>query len=245
MNRNYADSKIFKAIAKALNIQRPYALTWKGWNEWETKVKKERPVAYFLTDTLPKILEKPAEWLIDPILEVKYYIMNRFVQKSHLIKTNLKPGQYYEVDTLIVEGLITELIDFIEIESAWMVCGFDKEAAKKYGMPIRNNWKMFRFGTWRCAEAGLDFWKFQVEHNPHHQIVIDLYKWAVARKNRPDPYEEAKRICGIEETERSILTNSGKCKDFYETWTGIEKAQIDDDTEMLCLIIKNRELLWT
>ena len=124
MTRHYAGSAPVEWLRKKLGINKPRALGWGEWENWDAALKEARPVAFFLTETLPEWLEKPAEWFVDPFSNLRYYINNRWVTKTHYLKTHLKPGQWYEFDTRLLHGMFGELKDFVEIEQAWISLAF-------------------------------------------------------------------------------------------------------------------------
>lgn len=231
MNRHYSDAKIFNWLRAKLNIIKPYALPWGEWEEWENKLKKRRPVAFFLTETLPEWLEKPAEWIVDPIANVKYYIQNRWVTKSHCLTSDLKKGQWYDYETRLMHSLFNELKNFVEIEKAHLnviVCG-DSENRNKYQLPWWRRFYLLRWGSWRCAEAGIDHlnWEIGLSYNEDYGVhpgdplhgkptpqaesakeILDLYNWwTVRRPARPDVHDASgwTEVC-----EKIRVQNNGK-----------------------------------
>lgn len=157
MSRHYSSSDLVAWLRKKLKVEKPYALPLGGWEIWENEFKKSRPVAHFLTETLPDIFEYPARWTVDPINNVRYYCRNRWATKTHIMKTGLKPGQWYEFETRVMHGLFNELVDFVEVEKAnHMVAWAGKETKAKYAMPWWREFWFAHWGEWRCAEAGLD-----------------------------------------------------------------------------------------
>ena len=53
-------------------------------------------IGVLLTETLPDWLEKPAEWVVDPLNDLRYYVKNRYFTQTHYLRTDLKPGDYHE-----------------------------------------------------------------------------------------------------------------------------------------------------
>jgi hypothetical protein len=163
MSRHYSSSAPVKWLRNKLNIDKPYALPWGGFEKWEAELKAKRPLAYFLTETLPDMLEYPAKWTVDPFNEVRYYFRNRFVTKTHYIATGLAPGKWYEFDSRVLHGLFTELVDFVEIEKAGhMVAWSHKAETEKYNMPWWKEHWFSNWAEWRCAEAGLDHLRWEI-----------------------------------------------------------------------------------
>jgi hypothetical protein len=159
-------------LRNKLNIDKPYALPWGGFEKWEAELKAQRPIAYFFTEVLPDWIEYPAKWTIDPINDVRYYFRNRWITKTHYIKTRLQPGKWYEYETRILHGLFSELVDFVEIDKAsHAVAWGSKEDRAKYSIPW---WKKFRlayWGEWRCPQAGLDHLRWEIDlDNPDKDV---------------------------------------------------------------------------
>lgn len=156
-SRYYQDLRLFEWLRKSVfKIDKPAALEWGGWDRWKEQTRKDHPVGYFMTETLPDWLEKPADWFIDPIYSVKYYIVNRWIDKTHAMVSNLEKGKWHEFEERLLHCMFDELVNYVEIELAWShIAWSDKEARAKYHAPWHaTGW--FRTRTWRCAQAGLD-----------------------------------------------------------------------------------------
>jgi len=210
--RYYSSSAPFRWLRKNLKFDKPYALPMGEWSNWESDARASRPVAYWLTETLPEWLEKPGEWLVDPVSDAKYYLRNRFITQTHKLKTGLKTGAWHELETRILHGLFTELVNFVEIEKAHtQVIWGNSEVGKKYHLPWWRRVHWFRWDTWRCAEAGLDYLHWEISlvkdvewfNSADHpdigkptdqalaaQEVLDMYTWwKQIRPARPDEHD--------------------------------------------------------
>lgn len=212
MSRNYSESGIFKYLRKRVfKIQKPVALPWTEWKTWREKTQSEHPLGYFVTEILPDYLEKPAEWFIDPIYNLKYYINNRWVTRTHALtahKKDIKPGTWCDFGDRILYCMFNELVNFVEVEQAWHNVIWDAEARKKFRTPWwAQGW--FRWRTWRSAESGqayLDWaskliWDESQGVEPNHsdygkptyqalaaREILDLYHWwKTVRPARSDP----------------------------------------------------------
>lgn len=211
MNRYYADAPFFRWLRKdVFKISKPGALEWGGWAIWNDELKAQRPFAYFMTETLPDWLEKPAEWIIDPIYAVKYYIVNRWVDKTHVMESNLEKGKWHEFEERLLHCMFDELVNHVEIEMAWShIAWSSKEERAKYRTPwYAAGW--FRTRTWRCPQAALDHlhweqslvWKAEevgedseLVGKRTHQAeradeILALYTWwKEVRPNRGDAWD--------------------------------------------------------
>lgn len=185
--------------------------TSEEWDEWTTAAQMKHNFRYWLAEEGLSHLQDFVTWPIRKIYDVKYYINNRFVTRTHCLTAHprdIKPGQWQDVGNRFLPCLFNELVDFVEIETAWMQIAWNSEERHKYNPPFyASGW--FRWRTWRCPQAGLDNLKWQSEliHNedyckdqPYYmkptpqavkaKEILDLYTWwKEVYPNRPDPYE--------------------------------------------------------
>lgn len=185
----------------------------RAWDEWRRIAKSYHPFRYWLAEEGLDRLQDCLHWVPDRLNDVRYYINNRFVSRSHALTAHprdIKPGQWCDVGHRFVPCLFNELVDFVEIEQAWMHVAWDDEAREKYKTPWwRSGW--LRWRTWRCPEAGLAHldWSISLTLNeewgiekddPRYgqptdqsraaQEIKDLYLWwTQVRPKRVDPYE--------------------------------------------------------
>jgi hypothetical protein len=188
------------------------ALTAEGWRDWRKEAKKKYPLRYWLAEEVLDKIQNFIWWPVDKVHDLKYYINNRYVTKTHCLTAHprdIKPGQWRDVGNRFLPCLFNELVDFVEIEQAWWNIAWDKEARAKYAAPFwSSGW--FRWRTWRSAEAGLDGLKWQSElvwkedevgekidmiGKPTYQAekameILALYKWwTEVYPNRPDVHD--------------------------------------------------------
>ena len=231
--------------------KKPYALPHEEWEEWRNKQKSERPFRFWISDT---VLNKIQHFFLSPsdiYNEIKYYYRNRFITKTHCLKTGLEPGSYHELDERILHGLFNELVEFIEVEKAWLNHIYHKE-------------KKFKFKNGRCPEAGLDYLNWEIslkwdedsgfnkddkeygEPTPQATVAkktLKLYEWwKNTRPNRPEPMEESGwnnyYFNKDKYTREEVSLISEKIQE-------IEEAYENEDEEMMIELIKIRRSLWT
>lgn len=195
-------------------IKKGGAKTSRGWREWEAEGKRLHPVRYWIAEEALDAVQNFIWWPIDKIYDVKYYINNRWVTRTHALTAHsrdIKPGTWCDVGNRFLPCLFNELRDFVEVELAWWhIAWADPEEKVKYKPPFwASGW--FRWRTWRCPQAGLDnlewqrqlVWKedegFELSDEnigkPTPQAVkaqeiLDLYKWwTEVYPKRPDPHD--------------------------------------------------------
>jgi hypothetical protein len=259
MKRYYfEESKIVDRLRTRFGIQKPYALPWGEWDDWNEKTKKEKPLAYFITETLPEFLDKILGKIPTPIADIRYYCRNRFYRKSHVLPCGFKPGQYHDLDERLLHGIMNSLVDFVEVEKAyksrWCVTEESKKAKWKNG---------------RCPELGLEYlsWEMTLDSEDLDETercdsqasvareIKAIYDWwKVTRLDRPDPYDASgwTEYCRIsEEQGYKIFSNKEKNPELVELserthkkLREIEAAYDAEDEEMLIRVIKIRRSLW-
>lgn len=232
--------------------KKPFALQWHEWDEWEDNQKTNKPFRYWLSEKGLKKLQDIVYFPYDLYHSIEIYVRNRWVDKTHVLQTGLKPGEYYEFDYKVLHGLFYELTDYVEKELA--------------GMQTWNNEKQYKFIKGRCAKAGLDYleWASSLTYDQDWilnkkdkrigkptpqaisaQKVRELYEWwTITRPNRPDPHVVANytKIVGDSifdgkpsAKKRACLTKINKIEQQYDK----------EDTNKLIELIKIRKDIWT
>jgi hypothetical protein len=206
------------------------AATAEEWDEWRTTAKMKHSFRYWLAEEFLDNCQDFVTWPIRKIYDAKYYINNRWVSRTHSLTAHprdIKPGQWQDVGNRFLPCLFNELVDFVEIETAWMQIAWgDEQARAKYNPPFyARGW--FRWRTWRCPQAGLDHldWAMSLTNSdwcePDHpdygkptlqairaREIKELYLWwTETYRTRPDPYDASGWTAYCE---LSRLANGGK-----------------------------------
>lgn len=130
----WSQSKFANWLRKTAGLTSPDGLTSAGWRQWGKKSKEISPFIHWFTDGFLDSLQNFFSWPKDRLWDVRCAINARFFDKYHYLPTRLNPWQYHEVDTRVLHGLFETLVDFIEIEKAWMhVIWGQEENRKKHG----------------------------------------------------------------------------------------------------------------
>ena len=227
--------------------KKPSGLPWKEWERWHIEEAKKHPIRYWFSESGLKILQDIIYFPVDSYNTIKIYIQNRFIDKTHYIKTGLKPGQYYEIETKILHGLFTELVDFVEIELAHL--------------SQWNTGEKYKFINGRCVEAGLDHlaWACSLVYNEDYLVSVDDKDYGKPTEQALD-YRKIRKLYNWWKHERPKRVNPYTCEDFDEEddpveyikqnkkkikiIQKVEKKYDKEDTEMLIELIKLRHTLW-
>jgi hypothetical protein len=188
--------------------------TSEEWDEWTTAAQMKHNFRYWLAEEALGHIQDFVTWPVRSLYSIKYYINNRWVTRTHSLTAHardIKPGDWCDVGNRFLPCLFNELVDFVEIESAWShIAWGSKEDRAKYNPPFwATGW--FRWRTWRCPQAGLDHldWAMTLIMDDNMGVekdsldfgkptgqairareIKELYTWwTVTYRNRPDAME--------------------------------------------------------
>jgi hypothetical protein len=185
--------------------------TSEQWDAWYAEAAKAHPIRYWIAEEGLDHVQKFVYYIPDKLNDVRYYINNRWVSRSHSLTAHprdIKPGNWQDVGNRFLPCMFNELVDFVEIEQAWHHCIWSDESRTKFEVPWwRKGW--LRWRTWRSAEAGLEYLRWAetltneefLEEGEKHKAeptyqakaakeIIELYTWwTVTYRNRPDPMD--------------------------------------------------------
>ncbi len=251
-----------------------HAGTGKEWREWKKASKEAHPFRYWLAEEGLDYIQDIWMWIPDRINDVRYYINNRWVTKTHALTAHpgdIPRGTWRDVGNRFLPCLMNELVDFVEVEQAWHHVLWDEAARKEFSTPWTR--KFFRFRTWRCPEAGvahlkwattltnIDFIEEGETPEPTYQAkaaqeILEIYTWwKEVYPKRPDVHDasgwtaycEMRRQRGYDFLDLDDKTpeEAEQCKTALDKSQEIEKAYNDEDEAMMIRLIKIRESLWT
>ena len=95
--------------------------TGKEWREWEEAAKARYPIRWWIAEEGLDKLQDIWCFIPERINDVRYYINNRWVTKTHALTahpSDIPRGQWRDVGNRFLPCLFNELVDFVEIEQA-------------------------------------------------------------------------------------------------------------------------------
>lgn len=190
---------------------KPGAQTGDGWRKWHKMARASHKIRYWLAEEGLDMIQNTLWYLVDKLYDLKYYINNRWVTRTHSLTAHhrdIKPGTWCDVGNRFLPCLFNELVDFVEVETAWSNIAWSKESRKEYNAPYYA-WGWFRWRTWRSAEAGIEHlnWAKNLDNSdwlsedekhkaePTGQAlaareILELYDWwKNIYPTRKDPHE--------------------------------------------------------
>lgn len=237
------DSEIIKKIKDWFDMYPPSYGSMEEWDIIDKINKLKYPKRYWISETLI-----PNCWW--PITRgwgsIVSYIRFGFFEKHHLIDTKL-PKDYQEVDTRLLHGMFSLLVDFVEVEKAWMEAIFNENYKRPW-------WKLD--SRFREREMGLKYldWEITLITSDHDnlqgenaKIIKELYLWWVdVRPARTDPYDLMDDLPDDSRGLKGWLKEKDPKRDvLYKKIGEIEVAEFDEDTKMMEKLISVRGSLWT
>lgn len=253
MRTYLSSSRLFRYIRRKFGIKKPYALELGRWEKWKEKTQRDHPLGYFLTETLPDLLDAIWKAITDPYYNTRYYIRNRFIRKTHVLRTDCKPGEYMDTDEKIVTALANAVIDFVEIELAYksLWCGTEESKAAV--------WK-----NGRCPELGLAHlaWEMTLDdpnldvtdrcdsQAAHAREVHAIYAWAKTRNDRIDPHTAGGWMAYCDKYpdtlwEEKTAEQEEEADAALKKVREIEEQYDQEDRDMMIRLIKVRKSMWT
>lgn len=190
---------------------KPKAETSAGWSSWKSQAKISHPFRYWLAEEGLDLIQSTLMWPIDQLYNIKYYINNRWVTRTHTLTASPKSiprGQWCDYGNRILPCLFDELVNFVEIEQATMNIVFDKEAREQFKAPWwSHGW--FKWRVWRSPESGLAYLKWASTLTDEEWLddadkhlakptgqalaakeILELYHWwKNVYPNRPEPHD--------------------------------------------------------
>ena len=100
---------LIKKIKKRLSFDKPYALSWEGWENWRNEHKTNFPIKYFMLEEVPQYFSDKKMFIDEYIWKFKHRYIPKHQYNVIRIK-DLEPG-YYDPDVLILHSnfqLLTE-----------------------------------------------------------------------------------------------------------------------------------------
>lgn len=271
--RYWSNSKFAAWIYKLAGAPKPLQSgTAREWRHYKQHTKTFYPISYWIVeeglDKLQDFVNIPGDFLYN----IRIYLVNRFITRSHIAPTQLKKGVWHEVEEVLLHSMFELLVDFIEVQKAHMMTLGDTSARPWWSKSKWTNW-----GRFRSRELGLKHLEWEmtltnaewIEPGETPELTsqavsakeqLDLYLWwKDVRPNRPDPYDESgwsayceyKRqknpdeVMALLSDEFETAEERQMSREALDKTHEMEQAYEKEDQEMMIRLIKIRRHLWT
>lgn len=270
----WSNSKLSRWIRQAFRMPvKPTAATMEEWDTWRDVSKKYNKVVYWVAEDGLDLIQDILNYPKDKLNDFACWVHNRFISKTHIIRTGLEKGMFHETEEKIIHGIFSELVDFVEIQKAVMSSWSHPEKrtiARKF-LP----YFIYKFVPFRSQQLGVDYLLWEItlkkdedwcskddpafgqptEQAKTAQRILDAYVWwKFIRPMREDPHDASgytSYLKGIEEKYGSWFPVNESKEDkevgriTCEKAFEIEKQYDDEDEFYLKEVIEIRKSLWT
>jgi hypothetical protein len=213
-------------------LEQPKSATMEEWNQYHRDAKAKNALIDWVAGKGLTKLQNLVYFPHDVIYAVRIYFTNRFIDKAHYLPSRLTPGEWYDIDHRMMHSMFEALVDYVEVEKAWMVIANDETG--KYKTPWWTAHHLLRWGRLpRGPEAGLEHLNWEMSLTGEDQRHADIAKeqcalymwWKYERDLRVEPYD----LKHLTHEQRYTLHQK------YE----------QEDEQMMIRLIKIRKSLWT
>jgi len=102
-----------KLIDKSNIPNKPEAATLEEWKEWENTAKSINPKLYWITEVALDNIQDVIYHPVDVYREIKAYVKNRFVYKTHITETGIEKGEWGDFCSSLGYTIFNRLEKFI------------------------------------------------------------------------------------------------------------------------------------
>lgn len=244
--RYWSHSWLTKLTAKWLGApRRPPGATMKEWRDFDRNQKHNFPLQENIEDFL-SWLQNVVLFPSDVVYTIRCYIRNRFIDKIHVLQTDLEPGQYYDYDSRLLHGMFNSFVQFIEHEQTL--------ENLKWELTLTNEYE------WLCDEEAKqqpDYGKATPQAISAQEKLALYTWWKETRPARVDAYEASgykdwssknrneedgmwSTLIDDEDTEKQETRST-----LFKKWREIDDQYDKEDEDMMIRLIRIRQTCWT
>lgn len=263
---------MLEKIKKFFDLKTPSSATIAEWREWKKQTKSQYPFRYWLLETLPSAIRLANHRYWEPLSTLRCWCKNRFITKSHLLRTGLAPGKYYETDERILHGCFNTLKEFVEQDKAYLNFWCNYKSHKWWQSRAPFSW----FYTVPKSQ-GIEYlqWESTLKHNadcfldPNEPVIgtptpqalaaqeiLDLYIWWTQTRPLRDQNSACVNYHNFCEEMHAKYQDSWfmdlpnpqesqKLRQLMDDYNTEEHRQHQEDEDMLIKLMRVRRSLWT
>lgn len=254
---------MIKKFIKWMKFNPPYAANADGWVEFDTRFKKEAPIRYAITRGAIKKTFWRAEFFFSRKF---YYLIDRMLERRHLVDTGLKPG-YHNTKERMLHANFALLVHFVENECARIYASASREKMKNlFGWKIILPWRIriaLRKNQDYAREYGIAYLNWHIETETetgvndveHLRQIISLYGWWTKTRPNRTEYDSPLTRVYSDPANHIMLTSTTKWKkenpelakahaEYMKKRLKQEEEWDDEDNQMLIQLVELRKHLF-
>lgn len=248
-----------KSLKDKLFPDMPEAATAEDWDAWDEKSKKEHPIKWFVSDTIPDTFGSYVSWP----LERKYSALKQRVSEKRwkIVPRRLDKWQWHETDELVLHSAFELLEEFIIEEKSHMLhwSHDDLPPAKDEKTKIKYAMEYLDWEISLCSKTDLMHspnCKEDSQSNIAKEAKELFIWWYNERPKRIDPYEneyyaqytEMRKSRNAPDFTLSHKDDTKEESKIYQKAmdlaTELEEQYNKEDDENLIRLMKIRRGLW-
>lgn len=179
------------------------------------------------------------------IRKVTDFIAFRTTKRYNIIKIRSLEPNYYDKDTILLHAVMQLVVDYVEIELA------PEPDTKIYRLLNRLPW--FIRPTFRSTELGLKNLNFLIDEptdntwTEFHKKLKEVYLWWTQVYPARKSIEELSGYTTFIKNEHTYSRHyrHKKQKHIFDKINRLELQYAKEETDMLNIVIKYRQFLWT
>jgi hypothetical protein len=224
------------------------ALSAEDWLQHDNYCKEKFPIKFKAAKTLDSIRWKIEHFIDRYVLfhDLRYYYKNRFVNKTHVLRTEIKPGQWADCDTRLFEGIMLMVVDFIEKEKKHNNWG-EYDGLKP--------WEVVEYEKKQRGEPNqIDGSPYSHDEMPEHQwkamlAVWEVYEWYKGRYQEliklDKDLHDSIPLSGASSFAEMLAHKSEEKDEIYKKIWDNESIINKEKKENMLKIVEHVESMWT
>lgn len=214
------------------------------WEDIYAKAKADHPIRYWVAEDLWDTAEHVVTYPFQKYRDIETYVRNRFGTKTHVLRTNLKKGQWCEYSERLLYGMMDSFCIWLEEE--WYKHR-NLELSKE---PTTEN--ILRLFKDRIKDYELDGDDGSVGGSIHNcEEMRDIYLWWKEFKNLPDIFDESGMSDFYDRKESNGSFFSHMEGEQREEWRKLhkikqrlEKEREEETQDYMIRLVRLRQDLW-
>lgn len=197
----WSHSKLARFVEKKSGmIPTPSSATLDEWEAWRELNTVNHPISFYIVDKLFNKVQNIVYYPHDVYRDLRAYYRNRFVDKTHITPTGVKPGEWGDLTGHLLDIMFIRFQTYIESEKGHIQWSSSPEEKK-----MTNCERALKYLDWEISLG---------EESPYQAASAkeqkELYLWWLSWKEREYHFvslEEDKKASDLEDKMMHRLIN--------------------------------------
>jgi hypothetical protein len=226
---SYLHEKLVSKVGPVSANSKVSGGTAEEWIAWDAKAKKEASTLYHIKETYDNIHNWFSIKYQRYYKDVKYNLYHRFKQSHHIKPKGLKAGSWYEIDEMMLHGVMQLIVNYVEKQHP-----FEVEEYRKKLIAEENEFETLTEKQQECAITSFQIYSWWKNYQYRKEEIENIYL------GMDSTWKEGEHIM-IGFTQENLNKN----RSIYDMIHKKEEELKNEETEMLIKAVKIRNLMWT